>query len=380
MIRGYLLLALLSLLFLIACEKVELPPPEQDGIPFSMKGIINGEEIEFGLDHSDYQMHSFSQYSETDSIWKFSGRLGPESEAEGPALQLEFRYKNKGRTLGAGQEITGFFNKPQWSFFQPMGLERKLFPLSINIDLPPNLTLNRITSPKLPSFSSDQPQAHFNPEELGDFPLCVEYEDRMGLKGKFCSEIPANNSGFTPVANWRIRNQMGDSAELQGFISKPLINSAYSYKWNDDFTNNNQYTATEPATYTFTARDDDGRLYSHEKQLLWRPIEEEYYTYGHNVEIQSMWKPPNTVIDRIQKGTVNITYFDSDMREWVFDSQQEENISFEIIERQKYKRNERGEPTLAIKVKISCTLVDENNRKITIRDLQGWFAVGLPPE
>jgi hypothetical protein len=369
------LFGLVGLVLIFSCEPIELPEPQQEGVPFSVEGQIGGNPVSFGLNSPGYKMMTEAKYLDSDTIWTLSGRLGPDDSATGPALSIHFRYPVLGRQRVLS--LDQLFDSLRWEFFQPNGIERDQHPLNVSIQAPDSLKIVRVYSPQLSSTFQNQRQASFRLNQRQSTYVCVEYKTDKEQIGRFCSTIRPSNVGSVPVLNWNIEDQMGSSAVIKANINSAISLNNTLFKWqNGNFSADSVFLANRVQKIKVEAKSALGLRMEHEKELVRGP--NAYETYGNNLSLEAEWKPLIRIIDRIQTGTVRLRYTDSSGGNWFWRPQPGTNPSFEILEYESFKKNDLGQSTAAIRIRLSATLHNMAGNSLEIENLDGWFAVALP--
>lgn len=368
---------LAGLILVWGCEPAELPEPEQEGIPFSMEGSIDGESVSLGLNSPDYIMDTEAQYLTSDSIWTLFGRLGPDNPSAGPALSIRFRYPQQGRQPSLATEQ--LFDSLGWEFFQPDGVERESHPLNISVQASDSLDLLRVYSPLITNnVIESRQQASVQLPQRKKFFLCIEYRTEENQNGRFCSTIRPTNMGKIPVLNWSIEEQDGQSASLKASITPEISSSSPLYSWQDEpYSPDSTFLVTRPEKIKLESRSVVGGMMIHEKDLV-QTANREFSTYGEDLSLFAEWKPPIQILDRIQPGTVRLRYTDASGERWFYRPSPVENPELEVLDFKPFNQNELGQSTIALRIRLRATLYNNSGESIEIENLKGWFAVALP--
>jgi hypothetical protein len=364
-----------SVLLFYSCEKAEFPQPDQTGIPFGLTGDLDGSKFKVSLDQPGYKMHTFTNYNDT--LWTFGGALRPAalSGTNQPELEIIFRNKEFGRDSIIDQ--ASFLNL-NWHFFNP-DLKRIFHPLAINLSNAEAfdnvyIELNNklaVHGKKDHTFLLDSKE---------DVSLYVRYGNSNGI-GLFT--VPrigdAPNVNLNKIANWKIKSQ---SSQPRTAVIIPYFNTQNQIikdaQWGMNDTTI-ELSIKEPGQYSVTLTDEQGVTYKHSKPLFWNSNDSRYMTFGEQIEVRSKWENVVEVFDKYQRASVFVRIKNS-RGEW-FNSNipQLQPDKIEILEVKRFINNERGNPTLALKVRLNCRLRSEsNNKMIHLRDFEGWIAIALP--
>lgn len=376
MVHRFLLIALMFVGFFTACEKVEIPEASIEGIPFSLEGEIDGEKVFIGIQKEGHVMRTNAEYRgfESDSIWEFSGYLGPEFPNEGPSFYLAFRPEFEGRALPL--PANQILEKSHWNPYNSAGKKITRYPLEIEVGSNDTLEVLKtyVKNHHLQQTAGSLLEIELNRKEA--ITACVEYQTPQMKKGEFCSEISENQSGWIPTANWVVEAHLNEKVTLRARMSHP--NSDYLYKWDDHFSENAEYTVRSPGTYELKAMDSRGRLFSHKKELVLDENSGSYLTYANHIYLSAQWQPERNSLDFVQAGTFRFEYTDAKGVSWILSPQQEEGATLEILEQKMYLSNHLNQPTRALLIELNCTLQNEMEAEVVVRNLRGWVAVGLP--
>nr|MBS0038588.1 hypothetical protein [Saprospiraceae bacterium] len=367
------IISLLAVAFL-SCEKVEIPEPKVEGILFKLEGKIDGEDLSVGIDNEDNLMRTYSTFDERDSIWEFSGYLGPRQGVSGPSFKMAFRPNFKGRqiTLNTGE----VFDRENWNLYNHRGIETRRYPVHLSADHNDSIELTRFY---LANQSGQQASSHILIVQLNErksITACADYETITGQKGSFCSEISADQNGAIPVANWVVAEHSGNQIKLAAKMNNS--NAGYLFNWDGEYSEESKLIVNREGTYEVKAKDENGRIFSHKKDLLYDDNQDEYSTYGNDLSLSAEWRNEVTAVDRVQTSSFRFKYTDGSGRDWILAPEQGENNSLRILDQQMHRNNPEEEPTRALLIELNCTLQNTENEILEVHNLRGWIAVGVP--
>lgn len=374
--NGIQLLCYFCFLALLSCDPVEIPEPREDGIAFGLEGTVDGTPLSLSLDGPDQVMATHAVFIPNDSMWTFVGQLGAPDSIKGSSLTLAFRHPLRG--LNDIPDIAPLFDTLDWDFFHDEGREITLHPVDIEVLAPPSTGIERIYSPDVSGQWEFRRVGTLNLRERKKIQLCVEYQNGQGLPGRFCSPLTPGNMSQVPVLNWNVERQTNDSAYLKAQItpSSPIGN--IEYRWQEsNWTDQPLFSTRRPQTIKVESRHPAIGSLVHEKQLV-QSNSGKFQTYGNDIQIIADWQPPRTVINRRQPGSFIVRYRDAQGRNWRW--KPGAPGEFEILEHRAHAVNELGQPTRALRIRLSCTLENFFGDTIQIENLEGWFAIGLPQD
>lgn len=367
----YLLALCTGIVFSISCNKVEIPDPKQDGLPFGLKGTLDGAPFTINLDQAGYMLETSSEHD--DNVWLFKGKLTRVNTAGVTSGEFELGIRHIIETADSNVSDQRPFDLQNWLFFQRNGQIREFSPLSISIDNNEGIHINRIVLENGAGISG-QPTYEFRMENRESQKVCVyyTYKQRMSF---FCTHIPESDLNQISPPDWDIRTQNDSlrNAVLQVVFSDEIK----SVKWQND-QEGREITVNEPGRYIVRILDKNDHFHIHSKDLIWNSGEGKFETYGSSLMMQVRWKERTQVLDQKQTRSIVIKIKDHQGKLLSSDIPQGPDASFRIIESRPYLNNSKGEPTIALKVVINCILETEEGKKVALRNFEGWIAVGLP--
>jgi hypothetical protein len=355
-----------------SCEKAVLPDPDIQGIPFGLSGEFNGEPLGISLNNPAYKLFTSNSYNDT--LWLFHSQFKPINPAQSglPELELEFRNIE----FGPDSIDIESFKRANWRIFE-QNKTKTFFPLFIKIVHPDSahhwiLQLNN----KLTVVNK---RDHvFFLEEREQVRLNIRYENDKGVGNLTLPIRSENNQPLRqPLLNWEILQQ--DSVSKNATLKAVLSNNQpiNDLTWNKG-EKTPVITVNSPGLYGVSATDNTGRNYTHNKTLTWNPQLRSYQDPMENLEVFSHWGPPTQEPDRWQRGVIRLRIKDA-MGEWYSSNTTQPGAMIEILEVKPFQKNETGDETLAMKVRISCKMKQENGNKIVALDhFTGWIAIALP--
>ncbi len=372
-----LLATLLAVIFIMSCERVELPEPSVEGIPFELKGKMGGEDFALGIDQEGMLMNTTTKYIERDSIWEFKGKLNPADGSLGPSLKISFRPEFQGRTLTQSEESV--FNIDHWNFYYPQGRPIQRLPLSLQSEFSSNnirivdISVHGASNPETTSATIWE----FEVGQSSRLPVCVQYEDNRKNTGEFCTHIYPNKNGRVPVVNWGIVSSTDSMATLVARITDHENSNNFKYDWGEGFQEKRMTTVNREGQYRLRIKDQNGLVYSKEKSLLFDDTNNNFYTYNDEISLTVEWGEPRTIKETTQKGSINIEFIDTSGQKWRLADKQNEDAEFKILDRKTYRNNQSGNRTIALMIEFTCQLTNDANETLEADGIKGWFAVGF---
>lgn len=370
--------ALLLVFLIFSCERVDLPGPVVEGLPFELRGTLGGEAFTMGIDQEGFQMTTEARYNENDSIWEFAGRLEAGDGRIGPSLSLGFRPEFTGRSLLQTQ--VDIFTHTNWRFYSHEGRMITRNPLTLS----PNFDENDISIRRVYITGSSESLVNIDggwqweAENAESLPICVEYENSKKYPGLFCTHIFQDKNGEVALSNWVINSATDSTAVLEAKIQNPEKEQIFEYDWGEGYQEKRSFSVSTSGTYELKARDQNGLVYSHRKKLLTDPSAATYNTYGNVIPLVSTWGEPRVITEHTQRGSIRFLYVDSNGEEWRLSKHQPSNATFKILDRKNYKRDMAGNPTIALLIELNCLLTNRQGDLLELENLSGWFAIGMP--
>lgn len=356
----------------LSCEKAVLPEPDIQGIPFGLSGELNGEPLGISLTNPAYKLFTSNNYNDT--LWLFNSQLKPINPAQSglPELDLEFRNVE----FGPDSVDVESFRRAHWRIFDQNNT-KTFFPLFIKI-IHPDSTNHWILQLDNKLTVVNKRDHVFLLEEREQVRLNVRYENDKGAGNLSLPIRPENNQPLRqPLVNWEIQQQdsLSKNAVLKAFLSNNQ--PVNDFIWNKG-EKTPVITVNSPGLYGVSVTDNTGRSYAHNKTLTWNAALRSYEDPMENLDIISHWGPPTQEPDRWQRGVIRLRIKDTH-GQWYSSNTAQPGSVIEIIEVKPYQKNELGNETLAMKVRISCKMKQENGARIVALDnFTGWIAIALP--
>jgi hypothetical protein len=360
-----------GILINISCNKVEIPDPKQDGLPFGLSGTLDGAPFAINLDQAGINLETSSE--QYDNVWIFKGKLARLNNNGITPSEFELGIRHRIETADSNITDQKPFDPQNWFFFQRNGQLREFSPLLISVENNEGIQINRIVLENGTGILG-QPAYEFRMDKREAQRVCVHYtyKQRMSF---FCTQIPESNLNQISLPNWDIRTQ-NDSLR-NAVLQVVFADEIKSVKWQND-QEGREITTSEPGRYNVRIEDKNDQFHVHSKDLIWNSVDSKFETYGSSIMMQARWKERTQVLDQKQTRSIVIKIRDNQGKLLSSDIPQGPEASFRIIESRPYLNNAKGEPTIALKVEINCLLETEEGKKVALRNFEGWIAVGLP--